>query len=151
MPVISYISLVFGERGIDIYKSLRPLFLQLMPGANARVKSLCEMREDLATRITNLINELGPQLYTDWSTRMFRSLSELEDSGTSGASTPRQINLRGWIKSPIELLDSDTFSWEHTDAKDEDGVFFFGDSGDEGRVRGRSRRNSHSDDYLIKK
>lgn len=149
MPAISYISLIFGERGMDIYRSLNPLALQLFPGGGDRARSLRELRTALSDEITNLINELGPKLFPDWGTRLFRSKSEGaqdDNSGPSGAVTPSLISLRGWIKSPIELLNAQSFDWEQTDQKDEDGVFFFEDNQPGGAIIGRSRKTSFGDD-----
>ena len=136
MPILSYVCLQFGEKGMDIYRSLRPLSLRLIPFAHSRVDDLRTMRAQLADDITALIDELGPELYPDWSTRMFRSAShdsipiiqgaEDESRALSGASTPGLQSLRGWIKNPIELLDyTRLFDWEQVSETDQDDVFFF--------------------------
>ncbi|RKP26631.1 hypothetical protein SYNPS1DRAFT_13938, partial [Syncephalis pseudoplumigaleata] len=65
-PVISYLSILFGERGADIYKSLRPLTLALVPFGRKQLRQLPIMREELSRDITALVNELGPQVYPEF-------------------------------------------------------------------------------------
>jgi glycerol-3-phosphate O-acyltransferase/dihydroxyacetone phosphate acyltransferase len=65
-PAITFAALRFGEIGMDIAKSLRPLFLSLNPtSANTLVK-LRERRAQLSTDVTELINALGPELFPDF-------------------------------------------------------------------------------------
>jgi glycerol-3-phosphate O-acyltransferase/dihydroxyacetone phosphate acyltransferase len=65
-PAITFAALRFGEIGMDIAKSLRPLFLSLNPtSANTLVK-LREKRAQLSTDVTELINALGPELFPDF-------------------------------------------------------------------------------------
>jgi glycerol-3-phosphate O-acyltransferase/dihydroxyacetone phosphate acyltransferase len=155
-PIISYLSILFGERGADIYKSLRPLTLALVPFGRKQLRQLPIIREELSRDITALVNELGPQVFPEFDVeRAFDSVSpqysrnaryrghrgrnsedydESSETGgasseaISGAATPGLISLRGWIRSPIELLDSTNFDWGSMDDKEdqEDDVFFFG-------------------------
>ncbi|POG82366.1 hypothetical protein GLOIN_2v1447155, partial [Rhizophagus irregularis DAOM 181602=DAOM 197198] len=60
----SYVTIRLYESGIDIYKSIHPLFLSLLPWAKSS-KKLRTVREQLSTDITNLINESAPQIYHD--------------------------------------------------------------------------------------
>lgn len=65
-PAITFAALRFGEIGMDIAKSLRPLILSLNPtSANTLVK-LREKRAQLSVDVTDLINSLGPELYPDF-------------------------------------------------------------------------------------
>lgn len=67
-PTITFAALRFGEIGMDIAKSLRPLVLSLNPtSANTLVK-LRETREQLSFDVTELINSLGPELFPDFET-----------------------------------------------------------------------------------
>lgn len=135
MPTISYLSLIFGERSVDIYRSLRPLSLQVIPWTRSQVMALPSQREKLSQDITDLINTLGPELYPDWSTRMFRpppppGAESADDAGTgggwssggglSGVATPSLVSLRGWIRTPLELLDGVPGPWEW--GRDSEGV-----------------------------
>ncbi|KAJ2714859.1 Glycerol-3-phosphate/dihydroxyacetone phosphate acyltransferase [Coemansia spiralis] len=63
----SYTALVFGEQAMDIVKSIRPLFLTLIVGAE-HTEPLARQREELSDDITDLVNELGPQIYPEFST-----------------------------------------------------------------------------------
>jgi glycerol-3-phosphate O-acyltransferase/dihydroxyacetone phosphate acyltransferase len=65
-PTITFTALRFGEIGMDIFKSLRPLVLSLNPtNANTLVK-LRERRVQLSYSVTEIINSLGPELYPDF-------------------------------------------------------------------------------------
>jgi glycerol-3-phosphate O-acyltransferase/dihydroxyacetone phosphate acyltransferase len=65
-PAITFAALRFGEIGMDIAKSLRPLILSLNPtSANTLVK-LRERRAQLSEDVTKLINDLGPELFPDF-------------------------------------------------------------------------------------
>jgi glycerol-3-phosphate O-acyltransferase/dihydroxyacetone phosphate acyltransferase len=65
-PAITFAALRFGEIGMDIAKSLRPLILSLNPtSANTLVK-LRERRAQLSDDVTKLINDLGPELFPDF-------------------------------------------------------------------------------------
>ncbi|QSL65766.1 hypothetical protein MERGE_000044 [Pneumocystis wakefieldiae] len=64
--MVSFAALRFGESGLDIYKSLRPLFLSLNPTSANTIYKLRQTREELAVELTNLINTLGPELFPDF-------------------------------------------------------------------------------------
>lgn len=70
-PSISFAALRFGETGMDILKSLRPLVLCLYPtSANTLVK-LRKQRAQLSAEVTEVINTLGPEMFPDFdSTRI---------------------------------------------------------------------------------
>lgn len=55
IPSIGYSALKFGETGMDIYKSLRPLFLSLMPGNQRYLDNLRQMRLDLSKELSDLV------------------------------------------------------------------------------------------------
>lgn len=105
IPIISYMCLQFGERGLDIYRSLPPLFLTMV--GNASIKDLQEIREQLSGEITKIVNELGPQLFPDLdSSRMIPNHGE---SPPSGAMTPTQSALN-WLMTPFEMVSERLFS-----------------------------------------
>jgi glycerol-3-phosphate O-acyltransferase/dihydroxyacetone phosphate acyltransferase len=65
-PSITFAALRFGETGMDIIKSLRPLTLSLNPtSANTLVK-LRETRQRLSFQVTEAINTLGPEVFPDF-------------------------------------------------------------------------------------
>lgn len=68
---VLYISLTFaalriGEVGMDVLKSLPPLFVALNPKSSNALSRLRQRREALAKKVTDLINELGPEVYPDF-------------------------------------------------------------------------------------
>jgi glycerol-3-phosphate O-acyltransferase/dihydroxyacetone phosphate acyltransferase len=70
-PLITYAALRFGEIGMDITKSLRPLFVALSPAHGNMMVKLRERRSRLATEVTEVINTLGPEMFPDFdSTRV---------------------------------------------------------------------------------
>ena len=65
-PAITFAALRFGEVGMDIVKSLRPLVLSLNPASNNTIHKLRERRAKLSTEVTELINTLGPEMFPDF-------------------------------------------------------------------------------------
>ncbi|KAK4704293.1 hypothetical protein P7C70_g1916, partial [Phenoliferia sp. Uapishka_3] len=66
LPLIGYSALKFGEVGMDVYKSLRPLFLSIVPGNEKQLDKLRTMRAALRRDISSVVNEFGPQLFEDF-------------------------------------------------------------------------------------
>lgn len=64
-PSLSYASLIIGETGMDIFKSLRPLALALNPSRTNTIVQLKETRRQLIGEVTDLVNTLGPELYPE--------------------------------------------------------------------------------------
>jgi glycerol-3-phosphate O-acyltransferase/dihydroxyacetone phosphate acyltransferase len=69
LPMVTYSALRFGEIGLDIYKSLRPLRLAV---TNSDIlDELQDRREALSEELIYLINTLGPEIFPDFdSTRV---------------------------------------------------------------------------------
>ncbi|PNS16410.1 hypothetical protein CAC42_144 [Sphaceloma murrayae] len=65
-PSITFGALRFGEVAMDIFKSLRPLFLSLHPKSGSTMHNLRVRRTGLVEQVTSVINELGPELYPDF-------------------------------------------------------------------------------------
>lgn len=65
-PLITFAALRFGEVGMDIFKSLRPLAMCINPASNYNIHQLRERRAALSERVTELINELGPEMFSDF-------------------------------------------------------------------------------------
>ena len=65
-PSITYAALRFGETGMDILKSLKPLTLSLNPTSQNTLVKLRTERAELSANVTHLINTLGPELYPDF-------------------------------------------------------------------------------------
>ncbi|KAI6147663.1 hypothetical protein BKA82DRAFT_156772 [Pisolithus tinctorius] len=64
--VMNYAALKFGEAGMDIFKSLRPLILALGPRHQRDLGKVKEMRMRLSNEVVDVINEFGPKLYDDF-------------------------------------------------------------------------------------
>lgn len=63
--VITYSALIIGDKGMDYFKSLRPLYLALIDEAG--VAELKQLRKELTLEITELVNDFGPELYPDFN------------------------------------------------------------------------------------
>lgn len=65
-PAITFAALRFGEVGMDIVKSLRPLVLSLNPTSSNTIHKLRERRKLLSAEVTEVINTLGPEMFPDF-------------------------------------------------------------------------------------
>jgi glycerol-3-phosphate O-acyltransferase/dihydroxyacetone phosphate acyltransferase len=65
-PSITFAALRFGEIGMDIFKSLRPLVLSLNPTSANTLVRLKDKRSQLSVEVTELINTLGPEMFPDF-------------------------------------------------------------------------------------
>jgi glycerol-3-phosphate O-acyltransferase / dihydroxyacetone phosphate acyltransferase len=63
---VTFAALRIGEIGMDVVKSLPPLFVALNPRSAGSLTKLRKRRQELANRVTNLINDLGPEVYPDF-------------------------------------------------------------------------------------
>ncbi|KFY71682.1 hypothetical protein V499_08135 [Pseudogymnoascus sp. VKM F-103] len=82
-PMITFAALRFGEVGMDIVKSLRPLFLCLNPTSSNPLYKLQATREQLSHEVTDLINTFGPEMFPD-----FDAARIVADPFHDGALTP---------------------------------------------------------------
>jgi len=85
-PVITYAALRFGEIGMDIAKSVRPLFVALSPAHGNQLFKIRERRAALSQHVTELINTLGPEMFPD-----FDSTRVVADPFREGQRTPSAI------------------------------------------------------------
>lgn len=92
-PAITFAALRFGEVGMDIVKSLRPLFLCLNPGSNNTMHKLRERRAQLSARVTELINTLGPELFPDFDAARIVA-DPFSRDGAESPSRPRTPHRR---------------------------------------------------------
>ncbi|CAL1704813.1 unnamed protein product [Somion occarium] len=121
LPFIGYAALKFGEAGMDVLKSLRPLFVALVPGQQRYLKRLKEMRLRLSNELVDVINEFGPKIYENFNE--FRilvpSASVPPSSGqpglwrrkTSTGAVDAQGNL---LSHPMTWLDERLFGWSRS-------------------------------------
>jgi len=121
LPAIGYAALKFGEAGVDVLKSLRPLIVSLMPGQQEYLERLKVMRQTLSNELMAIINEFGPKLYDDFDKNrvLFPSSSVPMSSGKPGlrrmksgaAMLEAQENL---LSHPMNWLDERLFGWSRS-------------------------------------
>ena len=87
IPFVTYASIRFGEVGIDIFKSIRPLFLSIIPGEESTINDLRKARAELQKTITTLINELAPQIYPDFDSKRILDPSPADRPSRSASGT----------------------------------------------------------------
>ncbi|KAI9770191.1 MAG: hypothetical protein M1839_003257 [Geoglossum umbratile] len=89
-PSITFAALRFGETGMDIIKSLRPLTLSLNPtSANTLVK-LRKTRQELSHKVTEVINTLGPDVFPDFDSARIIADPFRDGAGYLSFSPPRR-------------------------------------------------------------
>ncbi|KAI5124541.1 hypothetical protein M0805_003063 [Coniferiporia weirii] len=121
LPIMSYAALKFGEAGMDILKSLRPLVIALFPGQQRSLDRLKKMRFELSNSLTELINELGPKLWDDFDhwRILVPSASVPPSSGTPGLwrrkSGTGAVDAQGnLLVHPMTWLDERLFGWSRS-------------------------------------
>ncbi|RIB13062.1 hypothetical protein C2G38_1975615 [Gigaspora rosea] len=129
----SYVTIRFVESGLDVYKSIRPLFLSLLPWTRPSIENLCSVREQLSDNLTDLINELAPKIYPDFDV----------DRIIEAAERSSMAPTKSLFQSPIDWIDDKVFNWERLagDMSEVDDVFFFFEKNN-GSASGRSRTSS---------
>ena len=66
---VTFAALRIGEVGMDVLKSLPPLFVALNPRSSASFSKLQQRRQHLSARVTDVINELGPEVFPDFDAK----------------------------------------------------------------------------------
>jgi glycerol-3-phosphate O-acyltransferase/dihydroxyacetone phosphate acyltransferase len=91
-PAITFAALRFGEVGMDIVKSLRPLVLSLNPSSSNTIHKLRERRAQLSAEVTDLINTLGPEMFPDFDAA--RIVADPFRDGVPSPISPTQASFR---------------------------------------------------------
>lgn len=95
-------ALRIGEIGMDVLKSLPPLFKALDPRSSSTLTRLQKHREALSVKVTDLINDLGPEVFPDFDASrivsdpfkegayqsQYRQIPETKLEGASEPTTP---------------------------------------------------------------
>ncbi|KAG6028399.1 hypothetical protein E4U19_001550 [Claviceps sp. Clav32 group G5] len=90
---ITFAALRFGEVGMDIFKSLRPLVLCVVPTSDFNIHTLRLARAGLSAQVTDLINTLGPEMFPDFDkTRLVPDISRVVEGDVSGGVTAEQTS-----------------------------------------------------------
>ena len=100
-PAITFAALRFGEIGMDIFKSLRPLILSLNPASGNTLVKLRKRREALSAQVTDIVNTLGPEMFPDFERARIIHDPFREDSRAAEPPSPG---------TPRSRRGSDTFS-----------------------------------------
>ncbi|EJT80057.1 glycerol-3-phosphate O-acyltransferase 1 [Gaeumannomyces tritici R3-111a-1] len=88
---ITFAALRFGEIGMDIFKSLRPLLLCMLPTSKYNLQKLQEQRAELSAEVTHLVNTLGPELFPDFEqTRLIKAADGAPLSPLSPITSSKQ-------------------------------------------------------------
>jgi glycerol-3-phosphate O-acyltransferase/dihydroxyacetone phosphate acyltransferase len=85
---VTYGALRFGEVAMDILKSLGPLWKMMNPFSNNELVKLQERRENLAQRVNDIINELGPEMYEDFHSKRIIEEPFTREKGEERPLTP---------------------------------------------------------------
>ncbi|APA08032.1 hypothetical protein SS1G_00327 [Sclerotinia sclerotiorum 1980 UF-70] len=92
-PAITFAALRFGEVGMDIAKSLRPLIVALNPASSNVMFNLRERRAQLSSQVTDVINTLGPEMFPDFDASRIVA-DPFNRDGLKTPTSPRQSDLR---------------------------------------------------------
>ncbi|EPQ26968.1 uncharacterized protein PFL1_05603 [Pseudozyma flocculosa PF-1] len=115
LPTMSYSALKFGEVGIDIYKSLPPLFVSLLPGNHKVIADLQRTRAQISADMHTLIDELAPQVWEDFEETRLTPASEAPPSTGREALLWRQKRRSGKsadvLAHPLQWVDERLFGW----------------------------------------
>lgn len=110
LPFLGISALKFGEVGMDVYKSLPPLFLTLLPGNENELERLKSKRIALSNELTDIIEEYGPKQIEHFEKK--RVVSSHESQQKEASTTETNQTTMQWLD---ELL----FGWSATKKADE--------------------------------
>ncbi|KAK4219921.1 glycerol-3-phosphate O-acyltransferase 1 [Rhypophila decipiens] len=91
-PTITFAALRFGEVGMDIFKSLRPLILCINPTSSYNIHQLRERRAELSAQVTEVINTLGPEMFPDFEHTRIVADHHATRSDSGQPVSPTQLN-----------------------------------------------------------
>ncbi|KAG8835870.1 hypothetical protein FRC17_000420 [Serendipita sp. 399] len=121
LPIVGYFALKFGEAGMDVLKSLRPLVISLIPMQDKQLDKLKEMRRELQKEVSETIEEFGPKLYEDFDEwRMLPPTSSVPASGETLGLYRRKVHTGtidgqgSLLVHPMTWLDERLFGWSRS-------------------------------------
>lgn len=92
---VTYSALIFGDTGMDILKSIRPIYLSLVtPQVLSELKI---ERKELAEKIVEIVNKFGPELFPD-----FDHLSKIQFDETFEDKKTEELRKRRRLKRKQE-------------------------------------------------
>lgn len=107
-PTVTYAALRFGEVAMDIFKSLGPLWKMMNPFSSNELVKIQQRRENLAHRVNELINELGPEMFDDfYSKRIIQDPFIASEEAETPRTPPRKSRAEADHEGPtgIETYD----------------------------------------------
>ncbi|KAA1133241.1 hypothetical protein PGTUg99_011671 [Puccinia graminis f. sp. tritici] len=120
LPSIGYSALKFGEVGMDVYKSLRPLLLSLLGDQN-QLERVRKMRSELQAELHSVIEEYAPKIWENFEqTRIHTPSADVAPlSGDGRKSLGLGYGGRGvdLINHPLSWLDERLFGWSQYDSR----------------------------------
>ncbi|KAG2064628.1 glycerol-3-phosphate O-acyltransferase [Suillus decipiens] len=120
LPFMNYAALKFGEAGMDVLKSLRPLVVALIPGQQRSFDKVKAMRVRLSNEVADVINEFGPKIYDDFDQfRILVPASAPPSTGNPGVwrrkSSVGQVDAQGnLLIHPMTWIDERLFGWSRS-------------------------------------
>lgn len=121
LPCIAYAALKFGEAGMDVLKSLQPLFTTLIPGQSRVLDEVKAMRIEVSNELADVVRESGPKLWDDFDMDRIPvpSASAPPSSGTPGLwrrkSSTGGVDAQGsFLVHPMTWLDERLFGWSRS-------------------------------------
>ncbi|KAG5654531.1 hypothetical protein H0H81_001172 [Sphagnurus paluster] len=121
LPFMNYAALKFGEAGVDVLKSLRPLIVALVPGQQRSLDKLRAIRVQLSNEVADLINDFGPKLYEDFNEWriLVPSSSAPPSTGNPGIwrrkSSIGAVDAQGLgLTHPMTWIDERLFGWSRS-------------------------------------
>lgn len=120
LPSIGYSALKFGEVGMDVYKSLRPLLLSLLGDQN-QLERVRKMRSELQAELHSVIEEYAPKIWENFEQTRIHTPSA--DVPPLNADSRKSLGLgsggRGadLINHPLSWLDERLFGWSQYDSR----------------------------------
>ncbi|PWN49373.1 hypothetical protein IE53DRAFT_380607 [Violaceomyces palustris] len=116
LPTMSYSALKFAEVGIDIYKSLPPLFVSLLPGNHKVILDLQRTRVQISKDLHTLIDEFGPQVWDDFEETRMPPASDAPPATEREALIWKQkrkgsSDSTAMLTHPLTWVDERLFGW----------------------------------------
>ncbi|CDK25106.1 unnamed protein product [Kuraishia capsulata CBS 1993] len=93
-----------GEVGMDIFKSIRPLFSALGPNQNM-LQEVQEERRRLTMEVTGVCNDLGPKVFPDFNRVIQKSIHKgLDEEEEEREDTAKSVSMRSQSSSSLNSI-----------------------------------------------
>lgn len=125
----TYSALKMGEVGMDIYKSIKPLFLSLVTMSD-ELEKLKEERQRLSMEVTEVINEFGPKVFKKFNeVYLHQSVEEVkleqeeikERSRSRSISRSRSRSRSRSASAPLSRTSSNLSGFSSFDGENDEG------------------------------